>query len=121
MKLKREKNLSDFVSYRGEYSSGRLISLVGSTVVLILLIINPTNSGLQQLTMAVLGYSFASTTVSKFAKKESFDNSNQYNYGNESTGTEEVWPAEPEQPQFNSVGRTNRIRNRVNPEEDLLQ
>lgn len=76
MKSKRAKSLSDFVSYRGEYSSGRLISLIGSGVVLSLLIKNPENIGIQQLAMAVIGYSFAATTVSKFAKQD-----NQYNEG----------------------------------------
>lgn len=79
MKSSKEKTLSDFVSYRGEYSSGRLISLVGSAIVFSLLIKNPENVGIQNLAMAVIGYSFASTTVSKFAKKETFDDSNQYN------------------------------------------
>lgn len=70
MKLKRQKSLSDFVSYKGEYSSGRLISLVGSIIVYFLLIKNPENVGIQNLAMAVIGYSFAATTVSKFSKQE---------------------------------------------------
>lgn len=104
MKLNKGKTLSDFVSYRGEYSSGRLISLVGSTVVLILLILNPTNAGLQQLTMAVLGYSFTATTVSKFAKNTSYDN--------QSTSPQEVWGTESEQSEPYSMGRSNGTGNR---------
>lgn len=78
MKSKQGKSLSDFVSYRGEYSSGRLISLVGSIIVYFLLIKNPENVGIQNLAMAVIGYSFAATTVSKFSKQQYYNERSNY-------------------------------------------
>lgn len=106
MKSQKGKSLSDFISYKGEYSSSRLVFLIGSFVILSEFIYNPESIGVQNLVMAVMGYAAAATTISKFSKQEQ--------YGNESTSDEEVWDAESEQPEYGSMGRPKRTRNRSN-------
>lgn len=107
MKSQKGKSLSDFISYKGEYSSSRLVFLIGSFVILSEFIYNPESIGVQNLVMAIMGYSAAATTISKFSK--------QQQYGNESASVEEVWDAESEQPEYGSVGRPSGARNRNNP------
>ena len=106
MKSQKGRSLKDFISHKGEYSSGRLVFLVGSFVILSEFIYNPESIGVQNLVMAIMGYAAAATTISKFSKQEE--------YGNESTSTEEVWDAESEQSEYGSMGRPKRIRNRSN-------
>lgn len=106
MKSQKERSLSDFISYKGEYSSSRLVFLIGSFVILSEFIYNPESIGVQNLVMAVMGYAAAATTISKFSKQEQ--------YVNEPTSAEEVWDAEPEQSESNSMGRSSRTRNRNN-------
>lgn len=69
MKSQKEKSLSDFISYKGEYSSSRLVFLMGSLIILLEFIANPENIGVQNLVMAIMGYAAAATTVSKFADR----------------------------------------------------
>jgi hypothetical protein len=106
MKSQKERSLKDFISHKGEYSSGRLVFLIGSFVILSEFIANPESMGVQNLVMAIMGYAAAATTISKFSKQEQ--------YGNEPTSIEEVWDAECEQPEHGSMGRPKRTRNRSN-------
>lgn len=62
------KKISEFISHKGEYSSGRLISLVGSFIVFGVFVYDYKNQGIQDLVMMVLGYAFGATTISKFSK-----------------------------------------------------
>lgn len=112
---KKERSLKDFVSHNNEYSHTRLISLVGSLVVFLMFIENPLNDGLQNIVLGVLATSLTNATISKFSKE-----TKQTEYGDESTGAEEVWSAECEQPEPSAMGRTNRTRNRRNSKEDIL-
>lgn len=70
MKSQTGKILSDFLSPRGELSSNRLVFLIGSAVIFIEFIRYPESVGIQNLVMSVMGFAAASTTVSKFAKKQ---------------------------------------------------
>jgi hypothetical protein len=106
---KEERSLKDFISYRNQYSHTRLISLVGSLIVFIMFILNPLNDGLQNIVLGILAASLTNATISKFSNE-----SKQQEYGDESTGDEEVWAAEREQPEPSNVGRSNRARNRNN-------
>jgi hypothetical protein len=69
MKSQKERSLKDFISHKGEYSSSRLVFLIGSLVILSEFIYNPESMGVQNLVMAIMGYSAAATTVSKFAER----------------------------------------------------
>lgn len=104
MKSQKERSLKDFISYKGEYSSSRLVFLIGSLVILSEFIANPESMGVQNLVMAIMGYAAAATTISKFSKQN----------GYESTSDEEVWDAESEQPEYGSLGRSKRTRDRSN-------
>ena len=73
MKSQKERSLSDFISYKGEYSSSRLVFLIGSFVILSEFIYNPESIGVQNLVMAVMGYAAAATTVSKFADRPRYN------------------------------------------------
>jgi len=72
-------------------------------------ILNPLNDGLQNIVLGILAASLTNATISKFSNE-----SKQSEYGNESTGAEEVWSAECEQPESGAVGRSSRTRNRSN-------
>ena len=66
--LKKDYDIRQFLSSNGEYSSGRLVFIIGSFVAFGLLIYDHTDNGLQNIVTAVLGYSSASFTISKFSK-----------------------------------------------------
>lgn len=73
------KRLTDFVSYNGEYSSGRLIFLIGSIVVIIQYIRFPESVNTANLMMSVIGFAAGATTVSKFAERPNrYNNYEQY-------------------------------------------
>lgn len=72
------KRLTDFVSYNGEYSSGRLIFLIGSIVVIIQYIRFPESVNAANLMMSVIGFAAGATTVSKFAERPNRYNNEQY-------------------------------------------
>lgn len=61
--------ISDFFKYRGQWSHTRLISIAGSTIVFWKFIEHPDNFGLQDLMMAIIGFAFGSSTMSKFTNK----------------------------------------------------
>jgi hypothetical protein len=61
--------ISDFLKYKGQWSHTRLISIVGSSIVFWKFIEHPDNFGLQDLMMAIIGFAFGSSTVSKFTNK----------------------------------------------------
>lgn len=69
MKSQKERSLKDFISHKGEYSSGRLVFLIGSLVILSEFIYNPESIGVQNLVMAIMGYAAAATTISKFSER----------------------------------------------------
>lgn len=78
MKSKKERSFKDFVSYRGEYSSGRLIFLIGSIVIIIQYLRFPESRNATDLMMAIMGYAAAATTVSKFAKQPEYHRDEYY-------------------------------------------
>lgn len=103
------QSLKDFFSYNGQYSHTRLISIVGSLITFVMFILNPLNDGIQNIVLGILIGSMTNASISKFSKE-----TKQQDYGNESTGDEEVWSAEPEQPESSPMGRPSRARNRSN-------
>ncbi len=111
MKLSKNgsQSLKDFVSYNGQYSHTRLISIIGSLITFVMFILNPLNDGIQNIVLGILIGSMTNASISKFSKE-----GKQEEYGNESTSSEEVWPTEPEQPEYGPVGCPNRARNRNN-------
>jgi len=70
MKSQSGKILNDFLSYEGERSNNRLVFLIGSIIIFIQFIRFPESAGIQNLVMSVMGFAAASSTVSKFAKKQ---------------------------------------------------
>lgn len=72
-------------------------------------ILNPLNDGIQNIVLGILIGSMTNASISKFSKEAKQDD-----YGNEPTGDEEVWDAEPEQPAPSVMGRTRRTRDRSN-------
>ena len=65
---RKDYDFRQFFASNGEYSSGRLVFIIGSFVAFGLLIYDHTDNGLQNIVTAVLGYSSASFTISKFSK-----------------------------------------------------
>lgn len=63
-------NIDKFLKFNGEYSSGRLIFVVGSIIVFGVYIYDYKNNGVQNIVMSVLGYSSASITISKFSNNK---------------------------------------------------
>jgi uncharacterized membrane protein YeaQ/YmgE (transglycosylase-associated protein family) len=70
-----------FKDEKGNYSHTRLISIIGSFIVLGLLLFYPTNDGLQNIVLGILAASLTNATVSKFANRRQRNNQD----GNEST------------------------------------
>jgi|GEM_PF-4652484 len=68
---KKEFDIRQFLASNGEYSSGRLVFIIGSFVSFGLLIYDHKDNGLQNIVTAVLGYSSASFTIAKFSKQKS--------------------------------------------------
>lgn len=101
-----ESKINDFFKHKGEYSHTRLISIIGSFVIFGAFIYYPDNSGLQNLMAIIISASLINATASKFSK--------QIKYDNEPASDEEVWGAECEQPEYGSLGRTKRTRDRSN-------
>ena len=99
-----ESKINDFLKHKGEYSHTRLISIIGSFVICGAFICYPDNSGLQNLMAIIISASLINATASKFSKQNDY----------EPTSNEEVWDAECEQPEYGSLGRTKRIRDRSN-------
>jgi len=58
-----------FKDEKGAHSHTRLISIIGSFVVLGLFAFYPTNDGLQNTVLGILATSLTNATVSKFAPK----------------------------------------------------
>jgi len=63
-------NIHQFFKFKEEYSSGRLVFIIGSVVVFGVYIFDYKNSGVQNIVMSVLGYSSASITISKFSNNK---------------------------------------------------
>lgn len=61
-------SIKDFFKSKGEYSHTRLISIVGSFIVFGVLINNPLNDGLQEITMWILVASLTNASASKFTE-----------------------------------------------------
>ena len=75
--------LTDFFKdEKGSYSHTRLISIIGSFIVLGLLLVHPTNDGLQNIVLGILAASLTNATVSKFAHRRhrQADNPDGENY-----------------------------------------
>ena len=72
-------------------------------------VLNPLNDGIQNIVLGILIGSMTNASISKFSKE-----TKQQDYGNESTGDEEGWSAEPEQPESSPMGRPSGARNRSN-------
>ena len=68
------KNLEDYIKINGERSSGRLVFVLGSLIVFGVFIFNFAESGVQNIVIAILGYSSASITISKFSNQKSNEN-----------------------------------------------
>jgi hypothetical protein len=66
---KLTNSIKEFFQANGEYSSGRLIFIIGSLIVFGIYIYDHKDSGVQNIMIAVLGYSSASITLSKFSNK----------------------------------------------------
>jgi len=64
-------NIHQFFKFNEQYSSGRLIFIIGSIVVFGVYIYDYKNNGVQNIVMSVLGYSSASITISKFSNNKS--------------------------------------------------
>ena len=62
-------NFEQFFKINGEFSSGRLIFIIGSLIVFGVYIYDHKDNGVQNIMIAVLGYSSASITLSKFSNK----------------------------------------------------
>jgi uncharacterized membrane protein YeaQ/YmgE (transglycosylase-associated protein family) len=71
-----------FKDEKGSYSHTRLISIIGSFIVLGLLLVHPTNDGLQNIVLGILAASLTNATVSKFAnrRQRKVDNPDGENY-----------------------------------------
>jgi uncharacterized membrane protein YeaQ/YmgE (transglycosylase-associated protein family) len=71
-----------FKDEKGNYSHTRLISIIGSFIVLGLLLFHPTNDGLQNIVLGILAASLTNATVSKFAnrRQRKVDNPDGENY-----------------------------------------
>ena len=75
--------LTDFFrDEKGNYSHTRLISIIGSFIVLGSFTMYPTNDGLQNIVLGILAASLTNATASKFANRRNKNNQD----GNESTG-----------------------------------
>jgi len=62
--------LTDFFKdEKNNYSHTRLISIIGSFIVLGLLLVHPENDGLQNIVLGILAASLTNATVSKFANR----------------------------------------------------
>lgn len=70
MKSQRGRVVNDILSANGELSSNRIVFLIGSTIIFTQFIRFPESVGIQNLVMSVMGFAAASTTVSKFAKRQ---------------------------------------------------
>ncbi len=84
--------ISDFLKYKGQWSHTRLISIVGSSIVFWKFIEHPENFGLQDLMMAIIGFAFGSSTVSKFTNKN--NQSINYDEGSENIGSDSIHASE---------------------------
>jgi hypothetical protein len=62
------KTLEDYIKINGERSSGRLVFVIGSLIVFGVYIYDHKDNGVQNIMIAILGYSSASITLSKFIK-----------------------------------------------------
>lgn len=62
------KTLEDYIKINGERSSGRLVFVLGSLIVFGVYIYDHKDNGVQNIMIAILGYSSASITLSKFTK-----------------------------------------------------
>jgi hypothetical protein len=62
------KKISQFLQYDGVFSHTRLISIVGSFVTFGVFVFNPENAGVQNVVIAIIGFSLANTTASKFVE-----------------------------------------------------
>jgi hypothetical protein len=62
------KTLEDYIKINGERSSGRLVFVLGSLIVFGIYIYDHKDNGVQNIMIAILGYSSASITLSKFTK-----------------------------------------------------
>jgi hypothetical protein len=71
-----------FKDEKGNYSHTRLISIIGSFIVLGLLLVHPTNDGLQNIVLGILAASLTNATAAKFANRRSNrpDNPDGENY-----------------------------------------
>ena len=67
---KLTSSIKEFFQANGEYSSGRLIFIIGSLIVFGIYIYDHKDSGVQNIMIAVLGYSSASITLSKFSNNK---------------------------------------------------
>jgi hypothetical protein len=67
-------NIHQFFKFNEQYSSGRLIFILGSIVVFGVYIYDYKNNGVQNIVMSVLGYSSASITISKFSPSKPNEN-----------------------------------------------
>ena len=67
---KLTNSIKEFFQANGEYSSGRLIFIIGSLIVFGIYIYDHKDSGVQNIMIAVLGYSSASITLSKFSNNK---------------------------------------------------
>lgn len=66
---RKDYDFRQFFSTNGEYSSGRLIFLIGSLIVFGVFIYDHKDSGVQNIVIATLGYSAAAITLPKFSKQ----------------------------------------------------
>jgi uncharacterized membrane protein YeaQ/YmgE (transglycosylase-associated protein family) len=71
-----------FKDEKGNYSHTRLISIIGSFIVLGSFTMYPTNDGLQNIVLGILAASLTNATASKFANRKQ----NNKDYGNEPAG-----------------------------------
>ena len=71
-----------FKDEKGSYSHTRLISIIGSFIVLGLLLFYPTNDGLQNIVLGILAASLTNATAAKFAnrRQRKVDNPDGENY-----------------------------------------
>lgn len=60
------KKISEFLQHEGVFSHTRLISIVGSFITFGVFVFNPENTGIQNVVIAIIGFSLANTTASKF-------------------------------------------------------
>ena len=67
-------NIHEFFKFKDEFSSGRLVFIIGSLIVFGVYIYDYKNNGVQNIVMSVLGYSSASITLSKFSNQKSNEN-----------------------------------------------